>query len=79
MTPTRSSPLTQTRRIPPAGKSHLGLAGRWSRWGRVGRGAVRDCIQLGVELGEPLVLAPQLLRLRRPIATSAARARSPAS
>jgi len=54
-------PLTQTRRIPPAGKSHLGLAGRWLRWGRVGVGVGQDCTELGVELGEPRVLVPQLL------------------
>jgi len=55
----RSIPLKQTRRIPPAGRSHLGLFGRWLRWARVGGGAGRDCTQLGVELGEPLVLALQ--------------------
>ena len=53
-------------------KSHLGLAWRCVRRGRAGVGAAQDCSELGVELGEPLVLALQLLRLRRPSATSAA-------
>ena len=51
----------QTRRTPPAGKSHLGLVGYWVGWVRVGGGAAQDCTELGVELGEPLVLALQLL------------------
>ena len=56
-----NGPLKQTRRTPPAGKSHLGLVGHWVGWVRVGGGAAQDCTELGVELGEPLVLALQLL------------------
>jgi hypothetical protein len=48
-------------RTPPAGKSHLGLAWHCVRRGRAGVGAEQDCIELAVELGEPLVLALQLL------------------
>ena len=55
-----NGPLKQTRRIPPAGKSHLGLVGHWIGWVRVGGGAAQDCTELGVELGEPLVLALEL-------------------
>jgi len=51
------------RRIHPAGRSHLGLAGRWLRWGRVGGRAEHDCIELAVELGEPRVLFLDLLGL----------------
>jgi len=54
-------PLKQTRRIPPTGKSHLGLVGHWIGLVRVGGGAAQDCTELGVELGEPRVLFPQLL------------------
>ena len=56
-----NGPLKQIRRIPPTGKSHLGLVGHWVGWVRVGGGAAQDCTELGVELGELLVLAPQLL------------------
>ena len=62
--------LKPTRRTHPAGRSHLGLAGRWLRWSRVGGRAEHDCIELAVELGEPRVFvldllgfAPQLLDL----------------
>ena len=43
------------RRTHPAGRSGLGLAGRWLRWGRVGGRAEHDCIELAVELGEPSI------------------------
>ena len=43
-------------RTPPAARSHLGLAWRCVRRGRAGVGAEQDCIELAVELGEPLVL-----------------------
>ncbi len=55
-----NGPLKQTPRIPPTGKSHLGLVGHWIGWVRVGGGAAQDCTELGVELGEPLVLALDL-------------------
>ena len=54
--------LKQTHCIPPAVRSHLGLAGRWLRLGRVGGRAEHDCIELAAELSEPLVLAHQLPR-----------------
>ena len=56
-----NGPLKQTPRIPPTGKSHLGLVGHWIGLVRVGGGAAQDCTELGVELGEPRVLFPQLL------------------
>ena len=46
--------------MPPTGKSHLGLVGHWIGLVRVGGGAAQDCTELGVELGEPRVLFPQL-------------------
>ena len=55
-----NGPLKQTPRIPPTGKSHLGLVGHWIGLVRVGGGAAQDCTELGVELGEPLVLALDL-------------------
>ena len=42
--------LKPTRRTHPAGRSHLGLAGRWLRWSRVGGRAEHDCIELAVGL-----------------------------
>ena len=53
--------LKPTRRTHPAGRSHLGLAGRWLRWSRVGGRAEHDCIELAVELGEPRVFVLDLL------------------
>ena len=53
--------LRRIRRIPRAGRSRLGLVGCGRRRGRAGGGAEQDRIELGVELGEPRVLAPQLL------------------
>jgi hypothetical protein len=52
-----------TRRTHPAGRSGLGLAGRWLHWGRAGGRAEHDCIELAVELGEPRVLFLDLLGL----------------
>lgn len=39
----RCRSLKPTRRTHPAGRSHLGLAGHWLRWGRVGGRAEYDC------------------------------------
>jgi hypothetical protein len=57
----RRRQLRRIRRIPRAGRSRLGLVGCGRRRGRAGGGVEQDRIELGVELGEPRVLAPQLL------------------
>ena len=53
--------FTPTLRTHPAERSHLGLAGRWLRWGRVGGRAEHDYIELAVELGEPHIFFLDLL------------------
>ena len=53
--------LQAAPRTPRAVRSRFGLVGHWIGWVRAGGGAEQDCIELAVELGEPLVLALQLL------------------
>ena len=50
--------FTPFPRIPPAARSHLGLAWRCVRRGRAGAGAGQDCTELAAELVEPLVELP---------------------
>ena len=57
----RSGPALRTGcRISPAERSRLGLVWCGGGWARVDGGAEQAHIELGVQLGEPRVLSPQL-------------------